>query len=323
LFSKRFIKNKYPILVALAFLIYISTAAFIIVFAANAGPAMAHNGGTVDSLPNVTGLNLETDFTSVDIDNERLYTGPLVLVNNYYSCRFDGDDLVSVLDNGSSKYTASDYDVKVNKSIMKSLDNMLSDFYDRTNNKNIMVSSAYRSKELQQELYNEEHTGDNSSSDSSGEELVAKPGYSEHQTGYAVDFSLLDEEGNISVFDNEGDYSWILENCANYGFILRYPENKTDITEIGYETWHYRYVGTPHASYIMQNDLCLEEYIELLKNYPITNPLYISDYALGNWMVYFVPSEGGSQTSVTVPKNSDYQVYGNNNDGFIISVQLS
>ena len=100
-----------------------------------------------------------------------------------------------------------------------------------------------------QELYDAdlEDTGEDTST------LVAKPGYSEHETGYAMDFSLF-EDGISADYDGTGEYDWINQNCAHYGFILRYPENKTDLTEIRYESWHYRYVGQPHAYYMQQND---------------------------------------------------------------------
>lgn len=319
--QKRFLKNKYPVLVALTFFIYISAAAFILTFAANAGPIILNNGKTLDSLPSVTALNLQDDFTAVEIDNSEIYAGPLVLVNNYYDCKFDGDDLVSVLEEGSQKYKVSDFEVKVNSSVMPSLDDMLSDFYDLTGNRNTMVVSGYRSKDLQTELYEEdkESKGDYYT----GDDMVAVPGYSEHQTGYCVDFSTMDSDGIMGDFDNEGEYSWVLENCAKYGFILRYPEDKVAVTEIGYETWHYRYVGTPHSLYIMQNNLCLEEYIELLKNHPIEEPLYITDLSLTNWMVYYTPAESGDTTSVEVPKENDYQISGNNAGGFVVAVKLN
>lgn len=320
--KKRFIKNKQPIYIAVAFFIYITAAVFIFVFAANTGPVMAHNSSVLKSLPNITTPDIKKDFTVTEVDNSKLYTGPLVLVNNHYSCRFDGENLVSVLSNADKSYTASDYDVKVNKIAMNALNSMMKDFYSNTQNKNVMVSSAYRSKELQQELYDEDKSNANADSKKVGEEFVAIPGYSEHQTGYAVDLSVLND-GIISVFDNKGDYSWVLENCSNYGFVLRYPEDKTAITEIGHETWHYRYVGTPHAAYMAQNNLCLEEYIEQVKSYSINNPLYITDNSLNSWMVYFVKAENGSKTSVTVPRDCEYQINGNNNDGFVISVQLN
>ena len=81
---KKHRKDKYPILVALAFIIFISAFAFMLIFAANAGPVIKHNNSSVESLPNVTRLT-PADFTNVDIDNSKIHTGPLVLVNNNYA----------------------------------------------------------------------------------------------------------------------------------------------------------------------------------------------------------------------------------------------
>lgn len=318
---KKIHKDKYPLLVAITFFIYICATAFIFIFSSKVGAVMENNGKTLDSLPGVTTLDLQKDFTTVEMNNENIYTGPLVLVNNHYECKFDGDNLVSVLEESSQKYKVSDFEVKVNKSIMGSLNDMLSDFYDITGNRNTLVCSAYRSKSLQEELYAEDK--EEKGEEYQGDEMVAVPGYSEHQTGYAVDFSILDNDGNMYEFDNEGDYKWILDNCANYGFILRYPEDKVALTEIGYETWHYRYVGLPHSLYIMQNNLCLEEYTTLVKEHPVSNPLYVTDMSLVNWMIYYVPAESGNTTSLQVPTVKNYQVFGNNVDGFVVSVKMN
>lgn len=320
---QRILKNKYPILVALVFLIYISATAFVLIFAANIGPILDYNNQSVVSLPNVTKLS-QNDFTTVEINNSKIYEGPLVLVNNYYDCKLDGEDLVSILEYAeekeNDKYLVSDYSVMVNSSIIDSLDKMLSDFHDIYNDDNVMVASAYRSKKLQEELYDEEQLKDKNTEEG---EMVAVPGYSEHQTGYAVDLSIRINDEEYIEFNNADNYKWILDNCSTYGFILRYPDNKVSITEIGHETWHYRYVGIPHASYIMQNNLCFEEYISLVNNHPQTNPLYVTDLSLTNWMIYYVPSSGAEQTYVTVPIENDYQVCGNNSDGFIVSVKLN
>ncbi|MFI3208495.1 MAG: M15 family metallopeptidase [Eubacteriales bacterium] len=92
---------------------------------------------------------------------------------------------------------------------------------------------------------------------------VAVPGESEHQLGLAVDlisseYETLDEgQADTEVAE------WLKENASDYGFILRYPEGKEDITGIMFEPWHYRYVGVEAATYIMDNDITLEEYLEL------------------------------------------------------------
>lgn len=321
---QRILKNKYPLLVALVFLIYISATAFVLIFAANIGPIIEYNNRPVTALKNITKLT-KNDFTTVEIDNSKIYEGPLVLVNNYYDCKLDGENLVSVLEHrekkDSNKYLVADYNVMVNNSIIENLDSMLSDFHDTYNDNNVMVASAYRSKQLQEELYTEEQNKENR--DTTYGEFVAVPGYSEHQSGYAVDLSIRVGDGEYVEYTNSENYKWILDNCSIYGFILRYPENKVNLTEIAHETWHYRYVGTPHASYIMQNNLCLEEYISLANSHTYTDPLYVTDLSLTNWMIYHVPSSGATKTDVTVPIENDYQVCGNNSDGFIVAVKLN
>ena len=91
---------------------------------------------------------------------------------------------------------------------------------------------------------------------------VARPGTSEHQTGLTVDivdlnYQLLDEAQEKTPVQQ-----WLMAHCAEYGFILRYPTDKSDITGIGYEPWHYRYVGVEAAQEIMARGLCLEEYLQ-------------------------------------------------------------
>lgn len=91
---------------------------------------------------------------------------------------------------------------------------------------------------------------------------VARPGTSEHQAGLAVDivdinYQLLDEQQEQTPVQ-----LWLMEHCAEYGFILRYPEDKSDLTGVEYEPWHYRYVGEDAAKEIMERGLCLEEYIQ-------------------------------------------------------------
>lgn len=320
---QRIFKNKYPILVALVFLIYIVATAFVLIFASNIGPIIEYNNQSVISLPNVTTLT-QSDFTTVEMDNSKIYEGPLVLVNNHNECKLDGENLTSVLEYaqeiGNDKYIVADYDVRVNGSIIGNLNSMLSDFHDTYNDNNVMVASAYRSKNLQDELYYEEQQKENT--DPTDDEMVAVPGYSEHQTGYAVDLSIRVDDGSYIEYTNADNYKWILDNCSIYGFILRYPQDKVALTEIGYETWHYRYVGTPHASYIMQNNLCLEEYISLVNSHTHNNPLLVTDLSLTNWMIYYVPADAGSHTDVIVPKENDYQICGNNANGFIVAVKL-
>ena len=90
---------------------------------------------------------------------------------------------------------------------------------------------------------------------------VAVPGTSEHATGLAVDIISSEYEELDDRQGNTDEQKWLMEHCWEYGFILRYPEEKADITGIIYEPWHYRYVGEETAKEITEQGITLEEYI--------------------------------------------------------------
>jgi len=98
--------------------------------------------------------------------------------------------------------------------------------------------------------------------------IVNPPGKSEHQTGLAADIctnEMVNQYGSLpEQFAQTEAYSWLYEHCDEYGFILRYPEDKEDVTGITFEPWHYRYVGKEYAKEIMDKQICLEEYVEQL-----------------------------------------------------------
>ncbi len=125
-----------------------------------------------------------------------------------------------------------------------------------------LVVSGYRTQETQQEILDqkiEEYLSQGYSYEEAEEQallLVAKPGYSEHQLGLAVDI-------NGEVYDV---YTWLMENSYRYGFIFRYPGEKTDLTGISQEVWHYRYVGVEAATEMYEQGLCLEEYLDCQNN---------------------------------------------------------
>lgn len=100
--------------------------------------------------------------------------------------------------------------------------------------------------------------------------VVAAPGTSEHQSGLAIDFTTSANGGSLTEsFANTPAGKWLKENSWKYGFILRYPADKTNITGYIYEPWHFRYVGQPHAEYMYKNGLCMEEYFSLLEEQKI------------------------------------------------------
>ncbi len=125
------------------------------------------------------------------------------------------------------------------------------------------VNAGYRTYEVQQSLMDQEVEDYISQGYSEAEaremaeQWVAVPGTSEHQMGLAVDISMDDNGGQGAV----DVWQWLMENSYKYGFILRYPEDKAEITGIAYEPWHYRYVGKEAAEEIYREGVCLEEWL--------------------------------------------------------------
>lgn len=95
--------------------------------------------------------------------------------------------------------------------------------------------------------------------------MIAVPGYSEHHTGLAIDITDVFWENKTEELEKTDTYQWMSAHCHEYGFIVRYPKGKEKITGYEYEPWHYRYVGVKAATYIMEHDLCLEEFLDLYK----------------------------------------------------------
>lgn len=131
----------------------------------------------------------------------------------------------------------------------------------------VTVCSAYRTESTQNRLYQNKIARLRAAGYSREEALaeagrwVAPPGTSEHQTGLAVDIMATDYPVLDEKQAQTEEQQWLMEHCWEYGFILRYPTDKSSVTGIGYEPWHYRYVGQETAASIYERGLCLEEYI--------------------------------------------------------------
>src|SRR5699024_3225623 len=138
----------------------------------------------------------------------------------------------------------------------------------------LFFASGYRPVELQEANFNnkvQQNLNEGMSEEEAidkAKEYLTEPGFSEHHTGLALD--IVDEEwivegnGLDPEYDTQASQQWLTDTMADYGFILRYPKNKEEITGILYESWHFRYVGQENAQFIVENDLALEEYLELL-----------------------------------------------------------
>lgn len=165
-----------------------------------------------------------------------------------------------------------------------------------------LICSAYRTQAVQTRLYNNKISrlqaagyGRESAREEAGR-WVAVPGTSEHQTGLALDivsagYQLLNKKQETTA-----EQKWLMEHCWEYGFILRYPSEKCEITGIGYEPWHYRYVGKEAALAMRDSGLCLEEYLEELEKAAQKTPAYEENRSADGGPVLFVH---GRETAVS------------------------
>lgn len=184
----------------------------------------------------------------------------LLLVNGSHPLSEDYDytkDLMTI----PGEYHNGQLD-QINKDIWPYLKAMIDDA--RKEGVNLSVWSPYRSYSIQQMLFNRQKQKQieagvpESEADAKAATIVARPGTSEHHTGLAVDINMADD-----AFENTPMYAWLTEHCQDYGFIMRYPKDKIDVTGVIYESWHYRFVGINVAKDIKNKGITLEEYLEL------------------------------------------------------------
>ena len=192
-----------------------------------------------------------------------------------------------------------------------------------------IICSAYRSVDRQITLFNNQvkkQQGFGLDYDAAFEKaktVVAYPGTSEHHTGLAADIVAKSHQVLDDSQENTAEQKWLMENSWKYGYILRYPAEKSAVTGISYDPYHFRYVEIPHAYYITANGLCFEEYLEQLRN--TTSPegehLTVTVDGGATYEVYYVKSAGNT-TDVPVPADLPYTVSGDNMNGFIVTVTM-
>lgn len=208
----------------------------------------------------MAGKVLNSDFTLLPFDNITHHTASedngwnLILVNRDSYIPDDYQVELTELSNGK----------KVDSRIYPELQEMFNDA--RTQGYGLFVREGYRTQEEQQKLLEEKIEAyknegkSKSEAKKLAEQWVAIPGTSEHQLGIAVDINA-----DTTKSSSDDVYGWLAENAYKYGFIKRYPSDKTDITGVINEPWHYRYVGKEAALEIYYSGICLEEYIDTME----------------------------------------------------------
>lgn len=197
-------------------------------------------------------INTHNNYKKYDYDLDTdLSKDDLLIVNKFYhlSADYQPDDLVVV----NNKYYYG-----TNHKLRKKAYEAFIDMWNAANNENIylIMNSSCRTYESQVKVYDEYK---NTKGTSYADKIAARPGYSEHQTGLALDIFSKDNT-TTSNFKGSAAHIWLQENSYRFGFIERYQEGKEDITGFAAEAWHYRYVGVEAATFIYNNNITFEEY---------------------------------------------------------------
>ena len=319
----------------LLILIFVMIAGICIYMIAARQPNIAEGGDTSEDLalrPESTAPDPSAE-RFVTLSEEEIHTGDLILVNYAYPYAFPESaeaEIISVAKEKTDLYYVRDSASRLRSTTIARLNVLAEAYYDATGFSGLQVNSGYRSYQEQVDLY-AEYT------ETRGEEYarayVANPGYSEHHTGLAMDLNVYVPGEGVYYIESYEPCAWFREHCADYGFILRYPEEKVYITGINYESWHYRYVGTPHSLIMEEQDLCLEEYVDYLKTFTYDGNRLLFDPATGTsdtlaageafergTLIYYVPAADG-ETECRIPGGCTYTISGNNVDGFIVTAE--
>lgn len=257
------------------------------------------------------GLPADKMTGDVATKTDSLY-GSLILVNNSHEYTFPSEDhiaenndhLVNIYTyniNNNGNYTFSGSNLWLHKSAVEPTHNMLNKMAADMGI-TYMITSAYRTLDDQKAIANSD----------------VGAGFSDHHTGYC--FSMRSENGSLSP----EDYEWLHENAHNYGFIIRYPESKAPSTGVSGYPNCMRYVGTAHANLMKEKGLCLEEYIDYLKENAKTDPIGVKCDNGEEYFVYYYSFEG-KQINIRVPQDADkypYTVSGTNDGGIVVTVKV-
>lgn len=180
-----------------------------------------------------------------NVQKANIEMGNFILVNKYFKLdeTYEPNDLKKVtIGYGYLRQIANEALEKMSNDALKS-------------NIKLYVTSSYRPFKTQKKLYDNYVLADGIKE---ADRYSARPGHSEHQTGLSLDFIV--PGGTFDTFKDSEDFKWLIENAYKYGFIMRYPEGKENITGYMYESWHYRYVGEEIAKYIFENKITFDEY---------------------------------------------------------------
>ncbi len=247
--------------------------------------------------------NSETSesFQTKSITKESVYKGNLLLINKKYPVHQESikSDVVNLFTHKELKkeYELLDTKIELSEDVARKFSKMIVAAH-KEGVRHFTINSGFRDFDEQNALYHE-----------MGSDYALPAGRSEHNLGLSLDV------GSTKMKMNEApEGKWLEKNAWKYGFIIRYPKDKTAITGIQYEPWHIRYVGLPHSVIMEEKNFSLEEYLDFLKKQKsILTTINGEKYEIS----YFPVTKN---TTIHVPTNLRYEISGNNMDGVIVTV---
>lgn len=209
-----------------------------------------HKDDKISHIVSIVNVCADEDYYDKDtVKKTDISKKELMLVNkfNYLDENYAPDDIVKV----SVQFAYGDNEIK--KEVYEKFRSMYNDA--KKEGLYLIITSSYRDYNFQKELWD---SYANQKGDEWADSVSARAGYSEHQTGYTLD--IVTYKANMSSFEKTDEFKWLQDNAYKYGFILRYPKDKEDITGYSYESWHYRYVGKDVATKIKKLGITFDEY---------------------------------------------------------------
>jgi len=245
-------------------------------------------------------------YKEISVQNSTLSDGDLILITNKAYSTAPDQAAIELTDLYSKKlkgiYSLTTAMSLVDTDAFNAFNKMMQDFYNATNESHVEVNAAYMSLAKLKE-----------------DEMLTT--YADLASGRALKLRVFPSENGKM---GEGVFLWLTEHCDEYGYILRYPADKTEQTGVEPSASLFRYVGVTHSKYMKANNLTLDEYINLLKKYTYEKPLIYTDVVSGEvYRIYYEAISLEASTKLYVPSDMAYSVSGNNVDGFIVTVSVN
>lgn len=292
-------------------LLVLTALIFVICLIANSCERKSPNGEPVTPPPSVT-----IQYETATRQNKAARSGELILVNTDHEYLFpsadknsrNGMEAVSsaarpIASDGKAIYqVVNGVTVYLQPAAKQALDAMIHAYYEASGDYSITLKEGFRDYDKQNENF-------------TGGSTQTKPGFSDHHTGYLVNFASLSQEQS----------DWLNRNASKYGFVQRYSVNHDSHTGVSGYVTAYRYVGIPHATYMAEHGLCLEEYVDLLSAATAENHLTVTAGGV-NYEIYTVPvssADADGETLLQLPTNYGYSVSGDNAGNFVVTVNLN